>query len=354
MRILIEEMFNRIDDKSVYIYTLANKDTSIKITNYGGIILSIITGDKYGEKNDIVLGYDNFDDYKTSTTYLGATIGRYANRIGSAEIEVGGVKYQLAKNDGNNHLHGGINGFNRVVWDSEILSDKDGEYLRLSYFSKDGEENYPGNLNVSIEYKLTEENELIINYYGRADKDTILNLTNHSYFNLSGHDSGDILEHKVKIYSKNITATDSESIPTGEIRSVLGTPMDFTKLKSIGMDIEKEYDQLINGNGYDHNWIIDDYTGKLKKAAYVIDDKSGRVLEVFTTKPGIQFYTGNFLNENEVGKGGVRYKKRQGLCLETQYFPDSLNHSGFSNVILEAGQEYKHTTVYKMSIIKND
>ena len=217
--------------------------------------------------------------------------------------------------------------------------------------SRDGEENYPGNLEVIVEYKLTDENELVINYYGKSDKDTVLNLTNHSYFNLGGHASGDILNHKVKICGSSITVANSESIPTGEIRNILGTPMDFTTLKYVGLDIEKEYDQLINGNGYDHNWIIDDYTGELKKAAEVVDDKSGRVLEVFTTKPGIQFYTGNFLNEDEIGKGGVRYKKRQGLCLETQYFPDSVHHSGFSNIVLEAGQEYRNTTVYKMSII---
>ena len=351
MKIQREELLNKIDGKEVYVYTLSNENTSIKITNYGGIILSLITPDKFERKDDIVLGYDNFDDYKTTTTYFGAIIGRCANRIGKAEIEVDGVKYKLAKNDGNNHLHGGVKGFNKVVWDSEILNDKDGEYLKLSHLSKDGEEEYPGNLEVIVEYKLTKENELIINYYGKSDKNTVLNLTNHSYFNLKGHYSGDILDHKVKIYSKNITVADSESIPTGEIRNIEGTPMDFSNLKCIGEDIDKEYDQLINGNGYDHNWIIDDYTGQLKKVAEVIEDKSGRVLEVFSTKPGIQFYTGNFLNENEIGKGGVRYKKRQGLCLETQYFPDSLHHSGFSNTLLKAGEEYKHTTIYKMGII---
>lgn len=352
MRIQKEEMINKIDDKSVYIYTIYNNDSKVKITNYGGVILSIITRDKYGKEDDIVLGYDNFDDYKTTTTYFGAIIGRYANRIANAQIEVDKEKYNLAKNNGNNHLHGGIKGFNRVVWDSEIISDKDGEYLKLSYLSKDGEENYPGNLEVIVEYRLTSENELIINYYGKTDKNTVVNLTNHSYFNLSGHASGDVLEHKIKIYGSNITAANSESIPTGEVRNIIGTPMDFTEFKAIGEEIEENYDQLVYGNGYDHNWIIDDYTGKLKKAAEVIDDKSGRMLEVFTTKPGIQFYSGNFLNENEVGKGGVKYNKRQGLCLETQYFPDSLNHEGFSNVILESGQEYKHTTIYKMSIIK--
>lgn len=352
MGILREKMIDKIDDKLVYTYTLTNDNIKVKITNYGCIILSIVTSDKYGQEDDIVLGYDNFEDYKTTTTYFGALVGRCANRIGNASITIDGVKYDLAKNDGKNHLHGGIKGFNKIVWDSEVLSDKKGEYLELSYLSKDGEENYPGNLKVIVRYRLTDNNELVIDYYGKSDKDTVVNLTNHSYFNLSGHASGDVLNHKVKIYAKNITAADSESIPTGEIRNIIGTPMDFTNLKSIGQDIEKDYDQLVYGNGYDHNWIMDDYTGELKKAAEVIDENSGRVLEVLTTKPGIQFYTGNFLNENEIGKGGVKYKKRQGLCLETQYFPDSLNHDGFSNVILEAGQEYKHTTIYKMSVIK--
>lgn len=351
MRVKREELLGKIDNKEIYVYTLNNDDTTVKVTNYGCIILSIFAKDRFENIDDIVLGYDNFEDYKTTTTYFGSVVGRYANRIGKAEIELGGVKYNLAKNNGNNHLHGGINGFNKAVWDSEIVSDEDGEYLKLSYLSKDGEENYPGNLQVIVEYKLTKENELVINYYGKSDKDTVLNLTNHSYFNLNGHASGDILDHKLRIYSKNITEVDSESIPTGEIRNILETPMDFSELKYIGLDIDKEYDQLIIGNGYDHNWIIDDYTGELKKIAEVIEEKSGRTLEVFTTKPGVQFYTGNFLDENEVGKGGVRYRKRQGLCLETQYFPDSLHHTGFPNVILEAGQEYNHTTIYKMGLL---
>ena len=350
MGILREEMENKIDNKSIYIYTLENNISKVRITNFGGIILSFETRDKNGQSDDIVLGYDNFEDYKTTTTYLGAIIGRCANRIASASIDINGEKYELAKNDGNNHLHGGTKGFNRAVWDSEILEDDNGQYIKLSYLSKDGEENYPGNLNVNVEYRLTDENELVINYFAKSDKDTIVNLTNHSYFNLSGHSSGDILNHRVKINSKKITVSNSESIPTGEIRDIIGSPMDFTEFKCIGRDINKEYDQLVNGNGYDHNWIIDDYNGELKKVAEVIDDNSGRVLEVFTTKPGIQFYTGNFLNEKEVGKGGVKYKKRQGLCLETQYFPDSLNHKGFSNVILKAGEEYNHTTIYKVSI----
>lgn len=350
MGILKNNIENEIDNKPIYIYSLENENSKIEITNFGGIILSFITKDKDGKKDDIVLGYDNFENYKITTTYFGAIIGRYANRIAKACIEVNGIKYDLAKNDCNNHLHGGIKGFNRVVWDSEILKDTDGEYLKLSYLSKDGEENYPGNLEVVVEYRLSNENELIIKYFAKSDKDTIVNLTNHSYFNLSGHASGDILNHKVKIYATNITASDKESIPTGEIRNIIGTPLDFTKLKEVGRDINKNYDQLINANGYDHNWIIDDYTGNLKKAAEVVDENSGRVLEVFTTKPGIQFYTGNFLNENEIGKGGVKYRSRQGLCLETQYFPDSLNHKGFSNVILKAGEEYNHTTIYKVSI----
>lgn len=342
----------KFENESVYIYTLKNNNgTSVQITNYGGVVLSFLTKDKNGKINDIVLGYDNIEDYKTTTTYFGAVVGRCANRIAKGAMEINGVKYNLVKNNGNNHLHGGDKCFSKVIWNSSVIEDSEGQYLRLSYLSKDLEENYPGNLEVIVEYKLSEEDELVINYYAKSDKDTVVNLTNHSYFNLSGHSSGDILKHKVKIYGRYITAADDESIPTGEIRDTLGTPMDFTELRVVGKDIDANYDQLIFAGGYDHNWIIDDYTGELKKVAEVVDDNSGIELDVYSTKPGIQFYAGNFLNEKEIGKGGVEYKKRQGLCLETQYFPDSINQPKFPNVVLKAGEEYKHTTIYKVKTI---
>lgn len=353
MGISVEGIVDNIKGKQVYVYTLSNeKNVTVKVTNYGGVILSILMPDKDGNVDDIVLGYENFDDYKTTTSYLGALVGRCANRIAKGSMEINGVKYDLVINNGNNHLHGGNENFSKVVWDSEIVNDSNGEYLKLSYFSKDLEENYPGNLNVTAKYKLNENNELSIEYYAKSDKDTVVNLTNHSYFNLSGHASGDILRHKVKLYAKNITESNEESIPTGVIRNIVGTPLDFTEFKEVGKDINAKYDQLIFANGYDHNWVLDDYTGKIKIAAEVIDDNSGRKLEVYTTKPGVQFYTGNFLSENEIGKGGVKYNERQGLCLETQYFPDSINHENFPSVILKADEEYNHTTIYKLKVEK--
>lgn len=348
MGISVEKLNNIIDNKEVKIYTLCNENNvKVGISNYGGIILSIITPDKNGNLADIALGYENFEDYKTTTCYLGALVGRYANRIAKANIKINDKEYDLAVNDGNNHLHGGIKGFNRVVWNSEILSDNGQEYIHMTYLSVDGEENYPGNLNVTVDYKLTDNNELVIDYYAKSDKDTIVNLTNHSYFNLSGHDSGNILDHKVKIYADYFTPTDSESIPTGEIRSVVETPLDLREFKRVGEEIESSYEQIKFAKGYDHNWVLNNQCGDIVKAAEVVDDKSGRILEVYTTKPGIQFYTGNYLDESEIGKGGVKYQPRQGLCLETQYYPDSLNHKDFPNVILKAGDNYKHTTIYK-------
>lgn len=345
-------VMKNINGKDIYVYTLVNENgMKVEVTNYGGIILSINTKDKDGKFDDVVLGYENFDDYKTTSTYFGALVGRYANRIAKGQLEVDGVKYELVQNNGNNHLHGGNKGFNNVIWDSEILNDSEGEYLKLSYLSVDGEENYPGNLNVTDIYRLNNDNELSIEYFAKTDKETVVNLTNHSYFNLSGHASGDILNHKVKIYGENITVNNEESVPTGEIRNIKGTPMDFTDFRVVGKDIDSDYDQIKFGNGYDHNWILDNYTGELIKAAEVIDENSGRKLEVFTTKPGVQLYTGNFIDENEIGKGGIPYGRRQGLCLETQYFPDSMHHEGFSNVFLKPEEEYKHTTVYKFSVI---
>ena len=352
MGILRERNIDNIEGKEVYVYTLINNNNvTVRVTNYGGIILSILMPDKNGKIDDIVLGYENFDDYKTTTAYLGALVGRCANRIAKGSMEIDGVKYDLVINNGKNHLHGGNKNFSKVVWDSEIVEDNNGQYLKLSYFSEDLEENYPGNLNVIVNYKLNEDNELLVEYYAKSDKDTVVNLTNHSYFNLDGHASGNILKHKVKIYAKNITEANEESIPTGVIRSIVKTPLDFTEFKEVGKDINAEYDQLIFANGYDHNWILDDYTGEIKIAAEVISDNSGRKLEVYTTKPGVQFYTGNFLNENEIGKGGVKYNARQGLCLETQYFPDSINHNNFPSVLLKAGEMYKHKTIYKLEVI---
>lgn len=332
----------------VDIFTLKNsKGTTVEITNFGGIIVSLMVPDKEGKLDDVVLGYDKLAGYEKKGPYFGAIIGRYANRIGNSRFELNGVEYKLAKNEGDNHLHGGIVGFDKVVWNAEVVTKNGTEALELTYRSKDGEEGYPGNLDVKVTYILTEDNALVIDYFAVSDKDTVVNLTNHSYFNLSGHASGDILHEKLMINADKFTPTDRYSIPTGELADVKGTPMDFTVLKPIGQDIGAQYEQILLTKGYDHNWVLNTNGNISKKAAEVIDEKSGRAMEVYTTKPGVQLYTANFLDGSEIGKGGVAYNKNAALCLETQYFPDSVNKKNFPSPVLRAGEEYKHTTIYK-------
>jgi aldose 1-epimerase len=336
------------DGVSVDIFTLKNsKGMTAEVTNYGGAIVSLLVPDAKGNFDDVVLGYGDLENYTKKGPFLGAAIGRHGNRIEKATFEINGVVYNLTKNEGENQLHGGNVGFDKVVWTPEIVVKDGEEALQLSYLSKDGEEGYPGNLDVKITYTLTEDNAIKIDYYAVTDKDTVVNLTNHSYFNLSGHASGDILKHKVEINADKFTVADKESLPTGEIASVKGTPMDFTELTPVEKGIFSDYEQIVFGNGYDHNWVLNVSGEKAEKAAEVVDDASGRIMEVYTTKPGVQFYTGNFLEGTEGGKGGVCYGKRAGLCLETQYFPNSLKHKHFPSPILRVGEEYKHTTIYK-------
>lgn len=353
MKIEVKSLEKKIAEREVLVYTLKNsKNTEVNIINYGGIILSILTEDKYGNLADIALGYEDIEDYTVSTPYFGAIIGRFSNRIENSEISINGKEYKLAKNDGNNHLHGGNVGYNKVFWESKIrLDDNNTEYLELKYLSIDGEENYPGNLNITVNYKLTDENELVMEYYGKSDQDTIVNLTNHSYFNLAGHNSGSILEHELIINSDKITENNDEGICTGKILDVDDTPMSFRKFTSIGNSIDSNYYQIQYAKGYDHNWILRGRDGEYKKAAEVREYTSGRVMEVYTTKPGVQFYSGNYLNGNDKGKGGNIYMKRAGFCLETQYFPNSLKCSNFPNVILKKGEEYYHKTSYVFSIL---
>jgi len=342
--------FGYVEDAVTYIYTLINsKGMTVEITNFGGAIISIMVPDNKGKFEDVVLGCDKLRDYLNQESYFGAIIGRFANRIENSSFEVNGIEYKLAKNDGENHLHGGTKEFDKVVWKADLLNEESGESLELTYISKDGEEGYPGNLNIKVRYTLTEENELKIDYYSTCDKDTVVNLTNHSYFNLSGHGSGNILKHKVMINADKFTINDEHSIPTGELRDVKGTPMDFSKLTEVGKNISNNYEQIIFGNGFDHNYVLNVNGKSPEKAAEVYDKESGRVMEVYTTKSGIQFYFGNFLDGSEIGKGGVHYEKRSGLCLEAQYFPNSINHKNFPSPILRAGEEYKHTTIYKFS-----
>ncbi len=335
------------DGTEVSIFTLKNsKGSSAEITNYGGIIGSLFVPDRDGKLEDVVLGFDSLEEYFTNGPFFGAVIGRNSNRTEKARFELNGIEYRLNKNDGNNHLHGGIIGFHKVVWDAEIIKSEVGESLQLSYLSKDGEEGYPGNLQVKVTYTFTDDNALEIDYYAVSDKDTVVNLTNHSYFNLSGHNSGSISGHKIMINSDKFTPIDEEFLTTGEIRNVEGTPMDFTKLTAVGERIDSNDEQLINGMGYDHNWILN-VSGKTpEKAAEVVDEKSGRIMGVYTTKPGVQFYTGNFL-DNVSGKKGAVYNKRDGLCLETQYFPNSMKHKNFPSTVLKAGEKYHYITIYK-------
>lgn len=341
-----------LEGADVSIFTLSNsKGMTADIINLGGIVVSLFVPDKNGKLEDVVLGYDSIEGYLKPGPYFGALVGRHANRIENSKFEINGVEYSLYKNNGENHLHGGLKGFDKVLWQAEIIESAGNEELQLTYLSKDGEEGYPGNLAVKVIYALTEDNALEIKYYAVSDKETVINLTNHSYFNLSGHASGDVLEHKIMINADEFTVADKYLIPTGEIRSVKGTPMDLTKLTPISAGIKSDYDQIVFANGYDHNWVLK-VSGKApEKIAEVVDNKSGRSMEVFTNKPGVQLYTGNFLDGSEIGKGGVPYNKNSGLCLETQFFPNSLNHKHFPSPLFKAGQEYKYTTTYKFSTI---
>ena len=294
-----------------------------------------------------MLGYDKLDGYLRKGPYFGAIIGRHGNRIEDSMFEINGIEYHLYANDGKNHLHGGLKGFDKVLWQAEIIEFDQDESLQLTYRSLDGEENYPGNLDVKIVYSLTNDNSLRIHYFAVSDKDTVVNLTNHSYFNLSGHCAGDILKHKLMINSNRFTVINDEGIPTGEIRDVKDTPMDFTTLTTIEPGLLSGYEQIASGKGYDHNWVLNVSGKKPEKAAEVYDEVSGRLMEVYTTKPGIQFYSGNFLDGSETGKDNTVYSKWSGLCLETQYFPNALKHKHFPSPILKAGQQYNQTTIYK-------
>ena len=336
------------DQQSVDIYTLTNAHgMEAKITNYGGVVVSLKAPDRNGKMDDVVLGYDNLDGYLNDKRYFGGIIGRYGNRIAKGKFSLNGQTYTLATNNGENHLHGGIKGFDKQIWQASEVNDPKGASLKLTYLSKDGEEGYPGNLSVTVVYTLTNDNELKIDYSATTDKDTVVNLTNHSYFNLAG--KGTILNHEVMLNADKFTPTDKGAIPTGELRPVKGTPMDFTQPTAIGARIEQQDEQLIFGKGYDHNWVLNSGGGTLALAARVTEASSGRVMEVWTTEPGIQFYTGNFLDGTITGKDGQAYVQRSGFCLETQHFPDSPNKPSFPSTVLKLGQKYATTTVYKFS-----
>lgn len=340
------------DGTAVDIYTLANsKGFEARITNYGGIVVSLKTPDKAGKLDDVVLGFDKLDDYLKTHPFFGALAGRYANRIAKGQFKLGDKTYKLFVNNGPNSLHGGKVGFDKKLWTAKDVSKADAAGLELNYLSKDGEEGYPGNLNVTVTYWVTNDNELKIDYLATTDKETVLNVTNHSYFNLAGAGNGDILKHEVMINADNVTAVDETLIPTGEIKAVAGTPLDFTKPMAIGARIDDTKDQqMVYGKGYDHNYVLNAKGDTVALAARVTEPTTGRVLEVLTDQPGVQLYTGNFLDGTLTGKGGKVYPRRSGFCLETQHYPDSPNHPNFPTTVLKPGQQYKSTTVFKFSV----
>lgn len=336
------------DGQSVTLYTLRNeKGMEAMITNYGGIIVSLKVPDKTGALADVVLGFDNLADYETKSPFFGCITGRYANRIAKGKFSLNGQEYTLAVNNSSNHLHGGKVGFDKKVWLASPIKNAKGIGIEMRYTSADGEEGYPGKLECLVTYLLSNNNALEISYNATTDKTTVVNLTNHSYFNLAGEGNSNILNHEMTIHADNYTPTDDTMIPTGAIESVKGTPLDFGSPHKIGERIGENFKPLIQGLGYDHNFVISGAIG-LKTAAHVKDTISGRVLEVLTTEPSVQFYTGNHLNVT--GKKGHHYQSRDGFCLETQHFPDSPNRPEFPTSVLHPGETYQHTCVYKFSV----
>lgn len=335
--------------EQVFLYTLRNaKGMEATITNYGGIVVSLLVPDKNNKMGDVVLGYNNLEGYLQDSPYFGALIGRFGNRIAKGKFTLEGKEYTLAINNGENTLHGGLKGFDKVVWTPEEIETADGRPgLKLTYLSKDMEEGYPGNLSVTVVYSLTDDSGLQIDYSATTDKATVINLTNHSYFNLSGEGSGTILNQLMMINADKYTPIDQGLIPTGELADVEGTPFDFREPTAIGKRINEDNQQLKFGLGYDHNFGLNKKDSEMSLAARVSDPNSGRVMEVYTTEPGLQFYSGNFLDGKIIGKSGRAYNYRDAFVLETQHFPDSPNHPGFPSTVLRPGEKYVSQTIYK-------
>ena len=340
------------DGQNTTLYTLRNSQgMEVKITNYGGIITHWTAPDKNGTFEDVVLGYDTLGGYVVESPYFGALVGRYGNRIAKGKFTLDGKTHTLAVNNGENHLHGGLKGFDKVVWKTDKV-EKNGQVgLKMYYESKDGEEGYPGNLKVTVNYLLKNDNSLQIDYEATTDKATPVNLTNHTYFNLSGSTKTNILNHQLQLDASHFLPVDTGLIPTGELQSVKNTPFDFTKLGTIGKRINDSTDvQIKRGGGYDHCWVLDNNTDTLKHFATVYEPTSGRLMEGFTTEPATQFYTSNFLTGTAIGKHGITYSKHYVLCLETQHYPDSPNQPKFPNTILRPNQKYSSTTVYRFGV----
>ncbi|MHC4516979.1 MAG: aldose epimerase family protein [Planctomycetota bacterium] len=333
------------DGHEVFLYTLtSSKGLRARITNFGAILVSLHVPDRDGSLGDVVLGFDTLEGYVKQTAYLGATVGRYANRIGAAKFSLDGTEYTLAANNGPNHLHGGTKGFDKVLWDTqEAVAAEDEAWVKMSYLSADGEEGYPGNLQCTVTYTLTNTDELRVSYEATTDKKTVLNLTNHSYWNLAGQGSGDILGHELTINAERFTLVDQGLIPTGVVASVLDMPLDFSRPRKIGSRLRQ------TASGFDHNYVLSGLADAMKFCARVREPNSGRVMEIDTTEPGVQLYTGNFLDGSIIGKGGQAYEKHAAFCLETQHYPDSPNKPQFPSVVLEPGQTYSSRTVHKFS-----
>jgi aldose 1-epimerase len=337
------------DGKKVNIYTLTNsRGTEARVINYGGIVVSLNVKDKTGALVDVVLGYDSLSEYVKASPYFGALIGRYGNRIGGGKFTLNGETYTLAQNDNGNHLHGGLKGFDKVYWDIER---QDQSRLKLTFKSVDGEEGYPGNLDVQVTYSLTEDNTFQIEYLAKTDKPTVVNLTQHTYFNLGGHNSGDILNHQLQINAPSYLPVDKGLIPTGKVESVENTPFDFRASNTVGARINDTHEQMVLGKGYDHCWVFGPGSdAALRSVATLALHTTGIQMEVLTTEPAIQFYSGNFLDGKNIGKGGHAYQHRYGLCLETQHFPDSPNKPEFPSVVLTPDSVYHSVTAYRFSV----
>jgi aldose 1-epimerase len=344
-----KKLFGKLSDGSdVYLFTLKNQSGAIaEITNFGAIVVSLQVPDRNGKLGDVILGYDSLKGYVNDKSFQGSIVGRYGNRIDKGKFKIGDKSYQLDINDGENHLHGGKNGFYKALWKAEPVESMTDPALKLTYISKDGEDGYPGNVTITVTYTLTKDNELKIDYEGTTDQPTILNPTHHSYFNLTGDPNNTILNHELMIDADNITPVNSTLITTGKYEKVDNTPFDFRKPAKIGLRINDKDEQLEYGKGYDHNWVLNNWDKKVKMAATLYDSLSGRFMELLTDQPGLQFYSGNFLDGSIVGKEGIKYNYRTGLCLEAQHFPDSPNKPNFPSVLLKPGEIYKQTTIYK-------
>lgn len=341
------------DGRIAKLYTLTNvHGLKATLTDYGAILVSLEVPDREGKLADVALGYDSLEGWLSSTGYFGATVGRYGNRIAKGKFVLDGKTFTLATNNGENHLHGGVKGFDKVFWDAKLLKRRGAAGVRFSYTSPDGEEGYPGNLKASVTYLLTDNDELRVEFKATTDKPTIVNLVHHSYWNLTGDPNNTILDHELTLAANRFLPVDEGLIPTGELRPVKGTPFDFTQPTKIGARINADDEQLKRGNGYDHCWVFRNQTGKVALGATLYDPSTGRAMDLLTDQPGIQFYSGNFLDGTVKGKGDVKYQFRTGLCLETQHYPDSPNKPDFPSVVLRPGEIYRHTMILRFHVKK--